>query len=100
MSEKVYLIADTHFGDAGILRYKNRPFPDVDEMDTALIYNWNTQNPPDSFAHGLLAVFPSSYVKFTIKNVNFHFFKKIMFKYDIINLSDETAISLTHFTIK
>lgn len=45
---KTYLIADTHFGDEAILRYENRPFESVEEMDTALIRNWNsTVNPEE-----------------------------------------------------
>lgn len=37
----VYLIADTHFGDDAIRRYENRPFATAQEMDEALIRNWN-----------------------------------------------------------
>lgn len=37
----VFFIADTHFGDERILKYENRPFANVDEMDQALINNWN-----------------------------------------------------------
>lgn len=36
-----FMIADTHFGADSILRYENRPFAGVQEMDEALIQNWN-----------------------------------------------------------
>ena len=37
-----FLIADTHFGHANIIRYCNRPFADVEEMDRTLRDCWNT----------------------------------------------------------
>lgn len=37
-----FVVADTHFGDrGGILRYEERPFADVEEMDRVLCENWN-----------------------------------------------------------
>ena len=36
-----FMIADTHFGTDSIRRYENRPFESVQEMDEALIQNWN-----------------------------------------------------------
>ena len=36
-----YFIADTHFGDDAIRRYENRPFETADQMDAALIRQWN-----------------------------------------------------------
>ena len=40
MSE-TWLIADTHFGHAGVIKYCHRPFDSVDDMDQHLIRQWN-----------------------------------------------------------
>ncbi len=37
----VFFLADTHFGDETILRYENRPFASVEEMDRELVRRWN-----------------------------------------------------------
>lgn len=36
-----YFIADTHFRHESVIEMCNRPFANVDEMDEALIRNWN-----------------------------------------------------------
>lgn len=36
-----YYISDLHFGHANIIRFDNRPFSDIRDMDDALIHNWN-----------------------------------------------------------
>jgi calcineurin-like phosphoesterase family protein len=38
---KEWFIADTHFGHYKVLEYENRPFSSIEEMDEALIRNWN-----------------------------------------------------------
>ena len=37
----IFFIADTHFGDERILRYENRPFKSVDEMNSEIVKRWN-----------------------------------------------------------
>lgn len=41
MEEKIYFIADTHFGDDNIRRYENRPFENAAQMEQELIKRWN-----------------------------------------------------------
>ena len=56
----VFLVSDTHFGHAGVCRFthpddpevKLRPWDDPDEMDEALIRNWNERvRPNDKVYH-------------------------------------------------
>ena len=40
--QKVFHIGDTHFYDNGIIRVEDRPFKTVEEMNQAIIDNWNS----------------------------------------------------------
>lgn len=37
----IWVISDTHFGHANIIKYCGRPFSSVDEMNHVLVENWN-----------------------------------------------------------
>lgn len=50
--ERIFFVADTHFGDEDILQYEARPFLNVDEMDECMIGSWNTiVEPSDTVFH-------------------------------------------------
>jgi calcineurin-like phosphoesterase family protein len=51
--KKIWFTADTHFGHRNIIQYTNRPYRDTDEMDEALIENWNARISPDDDVYHL-----------------------------------------------
>ncbi len=64
----IYYTADLHLGHANIIKYGNRPFSDVEEMDNALIANWRAVVKPndDIYVLGDLMFkcnYPEAYLK-------------------------------------
>lgn len=43
----IFFTADTHFGRSNVIQYEKRPFRTVDEMDEALVENWNRRVSPE-----------------------------------------------------
>ena len=54
---KVWICSDTHFDHFNIIKYCNRPFCDVDSMNSALIKNWN-----DAVADDDIVIFCGDFV--------------------------------------
>ena len=40
---KIYFTSDNHFGHEGVIRFDNRPFASVEEMDAEMIRRWNAK---------------------------------------------------------
>lgn len=49
----IYFTSDSHFGHEHILKFCERPFKDVAEMDEKLIENWNNKVPKDGLVFHL-----------------------------------------------
>lgn len=70
----IYYIADTHFGHANIIRFCNRPFATVEEMNQFMINNWNRRVNPDDYVYivGDFAYRSSVSVPQIVKSLNGH----------------------------
>lgn len=50
---RIYLTSDLHLDHANIIKYCNRPFKNVDEMNSVLINNWNNTISPEDTVYFL-----------------------------------------------
>lgn len=50
---KVFFTSDTHWGHGNIIKFCDRPFKDVEEMNYKLIENWNKKVPQDGLVFHL-----------------------------------------------
>lgn len=95
---KVFVIGDTHFGHANIIKYCNRPFASVEEMDAALIKNWNeTVSNDDIVIHvGDVGFGSKEYIGSIIKQLHG---KKILIMGNHDNWSEQTYRDMGFYTV-
>lgn len=68
----IFFTSDTHYGHANIIKYCNRPFNDVHEMDQELIRRHNeVVKPTDVVYHlGDFALAPNTYIESILNRLN------------------------------
>lgn len=87
--EGIFFTSDTHFGHQNILDFCKRPFNSVEEMDEALIKNWNNVVGPNDYVFHLgdFCFKGSQYWDRMLNQLNGHKFL-IIGNHDIKNLKD------------
>ena len=53
MAPKIFFTADLHLGHSNIIKYCNRPFASVEEMDQTIIDRWNARVRPNDVLYCL-----------------------------------------------
>ena len=68
----IYFISDTHFNHSNIIKYCNRPFKSINEMNQTIINNWNkTVKVDDEIYHlGDFALGKKEEMYNTVSNLN------------------------------
>lgn len=86
-AKDVWVISDTHFNHANIIKYCNRPFSSVEEMNEVLITSWNIMvSENDTVYHlGDFAMGDKSLVPDFIKRLNGNI-KFILGNHDNVNV--------------
>jgi len=86
----IWFTADHHFNHANIIKYCNRPFSSVDEMNNELVRRWNEVIKPDDTVYHL--------GDFTLEGVEtfYKFFMQLNGKILIIPGGHDYRLSLIH----
>ncbi len=68
----VWFSSDLHFGHENVIKYSNRPFSSVEEMNEGLIQNHNSLvKPGDTYYHlGDFAFAPQEFIQKTLRRMN------------------------------
>lgn len=71
---KVWFTSDTHFGHENIMRFSNRPFETVEDMNQTIIDNWNSKVGHDDYVFHLgdFAFANMGYWKKVLSQLNGH----------------------------
>lgn len=95
---KFFITSDTHFNHANIIKYCNRPFSSVEEMNEALIKNWNeVVSNDDTVLHlGDVALGNKEMAEAIIKRLNG---KKILIMGNHDNWSEQTYRDMGFHTV-
>lgn len=70
--DKLFFTADLHFGHTNSIKYDNRPFKNVEEMNSTLINNWNKVVPYDgvTFCLGDVGLMPADKLRDILNQLN------------------------------
>ena len=95
LQQGIYFTSDLHFGHQNILRFCNRPWKTTEEMDEALIANWNSVVGPDDIVFNLgdFAFAPNWRWKEILSRLNGHHYL-ILGNHDISRFPGEYIMSL------
>lgn len=95
---KFFAIADLHFGHSNIIKYCNRPFENADEMNRAIIKNWNetVSNNDTVLVLGDVGFGSKEYIASLIKQLNG---KKILIMGNHDNWSEQTYRDMGFHTV-
>ena len=110
---KIFFTSDNHYGHKNIIKYENRPFKDVDDMDNKMIEKWNAKVSKNDTVY-ILGDFSFGNHDHYLSKLNGHKIlvkgnhdsRKInvhnslfddVFNYLEINLDNDTFVTMSHY---
>lgn len=60
MDRNIWVVSDTHFGHENIIKYCDRPFSNIWEMNECMVNNWNSVVKPQDIVYHLGDVYMST----------------------------------------